>query len=169
MAGEDRHRGSALACATTPDDVLNELLSAAYSGGVNGRGQGGAYARLYAWDSLYALMGLPADVPFLEAVWPQIAGGCGSWRSRTGSTTTRRTWLSPCSTHQDSGRGAGGDRYRRRPRCSRVATGADMALRFDTVTMQEGRGGRGAAEFLDAHQDAVRWNLEEARQFSTFA
>jgi hypothetical protein len=44
-----------------------------------------------------------------------------------------------------------------------------MALRFDTVTMQEGRGGRGAAEFLDAHQDAVRWNLEEARQFSTFA
>lgn len=68
LAGEGRHRGSALACATTPDDVLNELFSGAYNGGVNGRGQGGAYARLYAWDSLYALMGLPADVPFLEAV-----------------------------------------------------------------------------------------------------
>lgn len=67
LAGEGR-RGSALACATTPDDVLNELFSAAYNGGVNGQGQGGAYARLHAWDSLYALMGLPADVPFLEAV-----------------------------------------------------------------------------------------------------
>ncbi|MFE2278588.1 DUF6183 family protein [Streptomyces sp. NPDC059454] len=68
LAGEGGHRGTALACATTPDDVLNELFSAAYIGGVNGRGQGGAYARLYAWESLYALMGLSADVPFLEAV-----------------------------------------------------------------------------------------------------
>ncbi|GAA3496598.1 hypothetical protein GCM10019016_036990 [Streptomyces prasinosporus] len=48
--------------------MLNELLSAAYYGGANGQGQGGAYARLYAWDSLYALMGLPVDVPSLEAV-----------------------------------------------------------------------------------------------------
>ncbi|MCO4695048.1 hypothetical protein LRR80_01096 [Streptomyces sp. RO-S4] len=61
-------QGTALACATTPDDVLNELFSAAYYGGVNGQGQGRAYARLYAWDSLYALMGLSVDVPFLEAV-----------------------------------------------------------------------------------------------------
>jgi hypothetical protein len=68
LAGEGGHRGSAVACATTPDDVLNELFSASYNGGVNGRGQGAAYARLYAWGSLYALMGLPADVPFLEAV-----------------------------------------------------------------------------------------------------
>ncbi|WP_346137476.1 DUF6183 family protein [Streptomyces coeruleofuscus] len=68
LAGEGGRRGSALACATTPDDVLNELFSASYNGGVNGQGQGGAYARLYAWDSLYALMGLPAGVPFLEAV-----------------------------------------------------------------------------------------------------
>ncbi|MFF2848241.1 DUF6183 family protein [Streptomyces sp. NPDC058001] len=68
LAGEGGHRGSALACATTPDDVLNELFSAAYNGGVNGHGQGGAYARLYAWGSLYALMGLAADVPYLEAV-----------------------------------------------------------------------------------------------------
>jgi hypothetical protein len=68
LAGEGSHRGSALACATTPDDVLNELFSASYNGGVNGQGQGAAYARLYAWGSLYALMGLPADVPFLEAV-----------------------------------------------------------------------------------------------------
>ncbi|MFD7687447.1 DUF6183 family protein [Streptomyces sp. NPDC059781] len=68
LAGEGGHRGEALACATTPDDVLNELFSAAYIGGVNGRGQGGAYARLYAWESLYALMGLSVDTPFLEAV-----------------------------------------------------------------------------------------------------
>ncbi|MEU6909182.1 DUF6183 family protein [Streptomyces coeruleorubidus] len=68
LAGEGGRRGSALACATTPDDVLNELFSASYHGGVNGQGQGGAYARLYAWESLYALMGLPAGVPFLEAV-----------------------------------------------------------------------------------------------------
>ncbi|MGA5316374.1 DUF6183 family protein [Streptomyces pseudogriseolus] len=60
--------GTAVACVTTPDDVLNELFSAAYHGGVGGQGQGGAYARLFAWESLYALMGLPADVPFLEAV-----------------------------------------------------------------------------------------------------
>lgn len=68
LAGEGGHRGSAIACATTPDDVLNELFSASYIGGVNGRVQGGAYARLYAWNSLYALMGLSVDVPFLQAV-----------------------------------------------------------------------------------------------------
>ncbi len=48
--------------------MLNELFSASYVGGVNGQGQGGAYARLYAWESLYALMGLPTCVPLLEAV-----------------------------------------------------------------------------------------------------
>ncbi|MFF8875717.1 DUF6183 family protein [Streptomyces massasporeus] len=68
LEGEGSRRGSALACATTPDDVSNELFSASYVGGVNGHGQGAAYARLYAWESLYALMGLPAEVPFLEAV-----------------------------------------------------------------------------------------------------
>ncbi|MFJ6571197.1 DUF6183 family protein [Streptomyces sp. NPDC091292] len=68
LTGEGGRRGSALACATTPDDVLNELFSAAYNGGVSGQGQGGAYARLYAWGSLYALMGLPAGLPLLEAV-----------------------------------------------------------------------------------------------------
>ncbi|MFC8069493.1 DUF6183 family protein [Streptomyces sp. NPDC057293] len=68
LAGEGSRRGSALACATTPDDVLNELFSASYVGGVNGQGQGGAYARLYAWESLYALTGLPTGVPLLEAV-----------------------------------------------------------------------------------------------------
>ncbi|MFJ4554540.1 DUF6183 family protein [Streptomyces massasporeus] len=68
LAGEGSRRGSALACVTTPDDVLNELFSASYVGGVNGQGQGGAYARLYAWESLYALMGLPTCVPLLEAV-----------------------------------------------------------------------------------------------------
>ncbi|WP_437068208.1 DUF6183 family protein [Streptomyces sp. enrichment culture] len=60
--------GTAVACMTTPDDVLNELFSAAYHGGAGGQGQGGAYARLFAWESLYALMGLPADVPHLDAV-----------------------------------------------------------------------------------------------------
>ncbi|WP_345626251.1 DUF6183 family protein [Streptomyces thinghirensis] len=68
LEGGGRRRGSALACATTADDVLDELFSAAYVGGVNGQGQGGAYARLYAWDSLYALMGLSDGVPLLEAV-----------------------------------------------------------------------------------------------------
>ncbi len=63
-----RGDGTRVACVTTPDDVLNELFSAACYGGVGGRGQGGAYARLFAWDSLYALMGLPGRVPFLEAV-----------------------------------------------------------------------------------------------------
>jgi hypothetical protein len=68
LAGEGTRRGGAVTCQTTPDDVLNELFSAAYNGGVNGRAQGGAYARLHAWGSVFALMGLPADVPFLEAV-----------------------------------------------------------------------------------------------------
>ncbi|WP_405908386.1 DUF6183 family protein [Streptomyces sp. NBC_00828] len=68
LAGEGTRRGVAVTCRTTPDDVLNELFSAAYNGGVNGQAQGGAYARLYAWNSLYALMGLPVDIPFLEAV-----------------------------------------------------------------------------------------------------
>lgn len=68
MVGEGTHRGGAVACRTTPDDVLDTLFAAAYDGGVNGRPQGGAYARLYAWKSLYALLGLPADVPFPEAV-----------------------------------------------------------------------------------------------------
>ncbi|MGW4954405.1 DUF6183 family protein [Streptomyces parvulus] len=68
LAGEGSRRGRALACVTTPDDVLNELFTASYVGGVNGQGQGGAYARLYAWDSFYALMGMPTGVPLLEAV-----------------------------------------------------------------------------------------------------
>jgi hypothetical protein len=68
LEGEGSRRGSALACATTPDDVLNELFSASYVGGVSGQGQGGAYARLDAWESLCGLMGLPTGVPLLEAV-----------------------------------------------------------------------------------------------------
>ncbi|GHD03752.1 hypothetical protein GCM10010313_19160 [Streptomyces violarus] len=68
MGGEGTRRGSALACATTPDDVLNELFSASYYGGADGQGQGGAYARLYAWGSFYALMGLPVATPFSDAV-----------------------------------------------------------------------------------------------------
>ncbi|MET9679162.1 DUF6183 family protein [Streptomyces coeruleorubidus] len=44
------------------------MAEASSCGGVSGQGQGCAYAWMYAWDSLYALMGLPADVPFLEAV-----------------------------------------------------------------------------------------------------
>ncbi|MFD3309453.1 DUF6183 family protein [Streptomyces sp. NPDC058694] len=68
MAGEGTRRGRALACHTTPDDVLNELFAAAHNGGVEGQGQGGPYARLHAWNSLYALMGLPKDIPFPEAV-----------------------------------------------------------------------------------------------------
>ncbi|MCX4917606.1 DUF6183 family protein [Streptomyces sp. NBC_00687] len=67
LMGEGTRRGAAVACRTTPDDVLTTLFAAAYDGGVNGRAQGGAYARLYAWNSLYALLGLPADLPFLEA------------------------------------------------------------------------------------------------------
>ncbi|MEU6226732.1 DUF6183 family protein [Streptomyces sp. NPDC047042] len=69
LAGEGTRRGVAVSCRTTPDDVINELFAAAHHGGVNGqgKGQGGAYARLYAWNSLYALMGLPGDLPFLDA------------------------------------------------------------------------------------------------------
>ncbi|MGW1532435.1 DUF6183 family protein [Streptomyces aureus] len=67
LAGEGTRRGGAVACRTAPDDVLDALFAAAYHGGANGRAQGGAYARLYAWRSLYALMDLSADVPFLEA------------------------------------------------------------------------------------------------------
>ncbi|MFI9376419.1 DUF6183 family protein [Streptomyces parvulus] len=68
LVGEGSRRGSALACVTTPDEVLNELFTASYVGGANGQGQGGAYARLYAWDSFYAFMGMPTGVPLLEAV-----------------------------------------------------------------------------------------------------
>lgn len=67
VKGEGTRRGGAVACRTAPDDVLNALFTAAYAGGVNGRAQGGAYARLHAWNSLYALLGLAADVPFHEA------------------------------------------------------------------------------------------------------
>ncbi|MEV3957012.1 hypothetical protein AB0N12_22510 [Streptomyces albogriseolus] len=31
--------------------MLDELFRATYHGGINGRGQGGAYARLFAWDA----------------------------------------------------------------------------------------------------------------------
>ncbi|MFJ4644086.1 DUF6183 family protein [Streptomyces bobili] len=43
------------------------MFAAAHHGGVNGQQQGGAYARLYAWNSLFALMRLPGNLPFLEA------------------------------------------------------------------------------------------------------
>lgn len=68
LEGEGTRRGGALTCHTTPDDVINELFAAAHNGGVNGQGQGAEYARLHAWNSLYALMGLPDDIPFPEAV-----------------------------------------------------------------------------------------------------
>ncbi|WP_328772055.1 DUF6183 family protein [Streptomyces sp. NBC_00286] len=68
LEGEGTRRGRAVTCHTTPDDVINELFAAAHNGGVNGQGQGGAYARLHAWNSLYALMGLPDGTPFMEAV-----------------------------------------------------------------------------------------------------
>lgn len=68
LEGEGTRRGGALTCHTTVDDVINELFAAAHNGGVNGQGQGAAYARLHAWNSLYALMGLPDDLPFPEAV-----------------------------------------------------------------------------------------------------
>jgi hypothetical protein len=68
LEGEGTRRGGAVTCHTTPDDAINELFAAAHNGGVNGQGQGGPYARLHAWNSLYSLMGLPADTPFPEAV-----------------------------------------------------------------------------------------------------
>ncbi|WP_244207222.1 DUF6183 family protein [Streptomyces swartbergensis] len=123
LAGEGTYRGSALACATTPDEVLNELFSASYNGGVNGQGQGGAYAWLYAWDSLYALMGpRRRTVPGSGAARrgsPVVAvhGVHGLIPPRLVGRGFRRTRSRP-----DSGRGAGGDRYRRRARRSRVAT-----------------------------------------------
>ncbi|MDW4911136.1 DUF6183 family protein, partial [Streptomyces sp. ADMS] len=68
LEGEGTRRGGAVTCLTAPDDVINELFAAAHNGGVNGQGQGAAYARLHAWNSLYALMGLPDGIPFMEAV-----------------------------------------------------------------------------------------------------
>ncbi|WP_225859392.1 DUF6183 family protein [Streptomyces albicerus] len=68
LEGEGTRRGGSVTCHTTSDDALNELFAAAHNGGVNGQGQGGAYARLHAWNSLYALMGLPDGTPFQEAV-----------------------------------------------------------------------------------------------------
>ncbi|MFD0549147.1 DUF6183 family protein [Streptomyces rectiviolaceus] len=67
LAGE-MGRGGALACLTAADDVANELYSASCDGGVGGRPQHGAYARLHAWRGLYALLGVPADTPFLDTV-----------------------------------------------------------------------------------------------------
>ncbi|MEU5952685.1 DUF6183 family protein [Streptomyces sp. NPDC047525] len=67
LAGE-MGRGGALACLTAADDVANALYSASFDGGVDGRPQHGAYARLHAWRGLYALLGLPAATPFLDAV-----------------------------------------------------------------------------------------------------
>ncbi|MEU5576368.1 DUF6183 family protein [Streptomyces huasconensis] len=66
--------GGLPACVTAADDALNELYSAAAVGGVNGHPLHGAYARLHAWQGLYALLDLPAETPFLEAV--RYAAGC---------------------------------------------------------------------------------------------
>ncbi|MGY1501344.1 DUF6183 family protein [Streptomyces sp. QTS52] len=68
LEGEGTRRGGALTCHTTADDVINELFTAAHNGGVNAQGLGAAYARLHAWNSFYALMGLPDDIPFPGAV-----------------------------------------------------------------------------------------------------
>lgn len=67
LAGETG-RGGALACLTAADDVADALYSASFNGGVNGSPQHGAYARLHAWRGLYAMLGLSAGTPFLDAV-----------------------------------------------------------------------------------------------------
>lgn len=68
LQGERNASGEAAAVHTTGDDVLADLFSAPFSGGVYGDPQGGAYARFYAWRSLYALMDLPAETPYPFAV-----------------------------------------------------------------------------------------------------
>ncbi|MEH0422775.1 DUF6183 family protein [Streptomyces sp. B21-083] len=50
-----------------PGRLRGETARAAYNGGVNGWGQGSAYSRSHAWNSMYALLGLPADIPLLDA------------------------------------------------------------------------------------------------------
>ncbi|MFK4068396.1 DUF6183 family protein [Streptomyces sp. NPDC029674] len=67
LAGEPG-RGGMLSCLTAADDAAAQLYVAACDGGVNGRPQYGAYARLHAWEGLYALLGLPPGTPFLDAV-----------------------------------------------------------------------------------------------------
>lgn len=119
LAGEGSRRGSALACVTTPDDVLNELFSASYVGGVNGQGQGGAYARLYAWESLYALMGLPTCVPLLEAV--RRAADHRGLRFMAFTDWFHHDTSDLAFAVLDPTRGAGGDRYRCPPQRSWIA------------------------------------------------
>ncbi|MEU6476481.1 DUF6183 family protein [Streptomyces sp. NPDC047017] len=53
---------------TTADDLASDLFSAAFGGGLWCQGRHGAYARLAAWRSLYALMGLDTQVPHRDAV-----------------------------------------------------------------------------------------------------
>ncbi|MEV8535424.1 DUF6183 family protein [Streptomyces sp. NPDC051211] len=57
-----------LTAFTTADDVLGDLFTSAFTGGVWGQGYMGAYARLRAWQGLYALMDLDPGVPHTEAV-----------------------------------------------------------------------------------------------------
>ncbi|MFH8607188.1 DUF6183 family protein [Streptomyces sp. NPDC018029] len=73
LAGE-MGPGGLTACVTAADDALDALYSAAAAGGVNGRPLYGAYARLHAWQGLYALLDLPWDTSFLDAV--RYAAGC---------------------------------------------------------------------------------------------
>lgn len=68
LAGADLRPDMAVTCHTTADDVLDELFKAVAIGGAQGRPRSRAQARLHAWQSMFALMGLPHDTPFMDAV-----------------------------------------------------------------------------------------------------
>ncbi|WP_053749041.1 DUF6183 family protein [Streptomyces sp. MMG1533] len=53
---------------TTADDLAADLFIAAFGGGLWNEGHHGAYARLFTWRSLYALMDLDTEVSHHDAV-----------------------------------------------------------------------------------------------------
>ncbi|MFC9928427.1 DUF6183 family protein [Streptomyces sp. NPDC127190] len=53
---------------TTADDLAGDLFLADFGGGCYGEPQYGAYARLHAWQSLYAVLDLGPETPHAEAI-----------------------------------------------------------------------------------------------------
>lgn len=72
--------------ASTADEVLRILLTAAVRPPAYGAGLGGAYGRLAAWRSLGALAGAPADAPITSTAelvrqtrWFRVGAGSSRW------------------------------------------------------------------------------------------
>lgn len=89
--------GTAVACATTPDDVLNELFSPPVTAGSVGRGRavrmrGSSRGRVCTPSWGYP----PTYRSSTPCEQPPITGGCASSLPPRGSTTTPPTSGSPC-------------------------------------------------------------------------